>query len=390
MQSLIADRIQDISPFYVMELLRRAKMLEQQGRDIIHLEVGEPDFPTPEEVLRAGADILRHGDIKYTPASGLPALREAVARFYFQHYRIKLDAARIFITPGASGAFLLALGASLNPGETILMADPCYPCNRNFIHLFGGVPKSIDVSAQTAYQLTAPLIEQNWQADSKGVLIASPSNPTGTVIRPDILQAAIQQTLSLGGCFYSDEIYHGLVYGQKAASALQFSDEVFVINSFSKFFGMTGWRVGWLIVPDAFIDAVEKLAQNLFIATPTQSQFAALASFSDANMAELERRRQAFEKRRDFLYQGLQKLGFVLAEKPQGAFYIYADCSRFTDDSFQFAKTLLEQEGVAVTPGKDFGKNQANRHIRFAYTVSIDKISAALIRLERFICQYNK
>jgi aspartate/methionine/tyrosine aminotransferase len=390
MKSLVADRIQDISPFYVMELLRRAKTLEQQGRDIIHLEVGEPDFPTPDSVLRAGAKILQQGDIKYTPAAGLPALREAIADYYLQHYQVKLDAGRVFITPGASGAFLLALGASLNPGETVLMADPCYPCNRNFVHLYGGLPKAINVSSKTAYQLTASLIKQNWDESSKGILIASPSNPTGTVISPNALQQVIEQTRALGGCFYSDEIYHGLVYGEKAASALQYSDDVFVINSFSKFFGMTGWRIGWLIVPEAFINAVEKLAQNLFIATPTQSQFAALASFADENMAELEQRRQAFEKRRDFLYQGLQTLGFELTEKPQGAFYLYADCSRFTDDSFQFAKALLEQEGVAVTPGKDFGENQANTHIRFAYTVSIDKISAALIRLERFICQYNK
>ncbi len=390
MKSHVANRIQDITPFYVMELLRRAKTLEQQGRDIIHMEVGEPDFPTTEAVLRAGAEILRQGDIKYTPASGLPALREAIAEFYFQHYQVRVDAARIFITPGASGAFLLALGASLNPGEGILMADPCYPCNRNFIRLYGGIPQAVDVSAKSRFQLTGQLIEQHWQPTTKGALVASPSNPTGTIISPDALREAIGQTLSLGGCFYSDEIYHGLVYGEKAASALQYSRDVFVINSFSKFFAMTGWRVGWLIVPEAFIDAVEKLAQNLFIATPTQSQYAALASFSNDNMAELERRRQAFEKRRDFLYQGLEQLGFGLTDKPQGAFYIYADCSRFSDDSFQFAQDLLEREGVAITPGKDFGNNRANTHIRFAYTVSIDKISAALTRLERFICQYNK
>ena len=255
--------------------------------------------------------------------------------------------------------------------------------------MFGGTPHTIDVSANTAFQLTDQLVRQHWRASTKGVLVASPSNPTGTVIEPEAIKAVIAQTLSAGGCFYSDEIYHGLVYGVTAASALQYSDNVFVINSFSKFFAMTGWRVGWLIVPEAFIEAVEKLAQNLFIATPTQSQFAALASFSRENMAELERRRQAFEKRRDFLYQGLKKLGFEVYEKPQGAFYIYADCSRFSQNSFQFAQALLEQEGVAVTPGKDFGKNRANTHIRFAYTVSIDKISAALTRLERFICPFN-
>lgn len=386
----IAKRMHDISPFYVMELLRRAKELELQGRDIIHMEVGEPDFPTPELVLQAGKNFLAEGDIKYTAAAGLPALREAIADYYRQQYQVKVDARRIFITPGASGAFLLALGVTLNPGEEVLMADPCYPCNRNFIRLFDGVSRPLAVSARSRYHLDADLIRQNWTPSSKAVLMASPSNPTGTVIETRTLQAAIKQTQSLGGCFYSDEIYHGLVYGAEAETALRYSEDVFVINSFSKFFGMTGWRVGWLVVPDMMVDVVEKLAQNIFIATPTHSQYAALASFSEQNRAELEQRRQVFETRRDFLYQKLQALGFEVPCKPEGAFYIYADCSAFTQDSFQFAKDLLEAEGVALTPGKDFGKNEANTHIRFAYTVSIARMSAALNRLERFLCQFNK
>ncbi len=387
MRQLIANRMLEISPFYVMELMQRAKQLEQQGRDIIHMEIGEPDFTTPEAVIRAGIRLLEKGDVKYTAAAGLPELREAIAQYYLQYYRVNIAKERIFITPGASGAFLLALGVTLNADEEILMADPCYPCNNNFVSLFDGNSKPIKVTADTHYQLNAKLIRDNWSESSKGVLIASPSNPTGTVIDNEVLQTAINQTLALQGCFYSDEIYHGLVYDKTAASALQYSDDVFVINSFSKFFGMTGWRIGWLVAPDEFIDPVERLAQNIFISTPTHSQYAALASFSPANMLELERRRQEFAARRDFLYDKLPQLGFKIDCKPEGAFYIYALSSAFSKDSFQFAKDLLETEGVAVTPGKDFGKNNENLYIRFAYTVPTDRMTDALKRLERFICR---
>jgi len=230
------------------------------------------------------------------------------------------------------------------------------------------------------------MIAENWHPASKGVLIASPSNPTGTMLSDCEFERAIVKVQELGGCFYSDEIYHGLVYDRSAASALEFSDDAFVINSFSKYFGMTGWRIGWLIVPEQFVEAAEKLAQNIFISTPTHSQYAALASFSPENRAELERRRLEFKNRRDFLYENLLRLGFKIACKPEGAFYIYADCSVFTDNSFEFAKQLLEKEGVAVTPGRDFGRHLANQHIRFAYTASIDRMTAALERLERFLC----
>ncbi|WP_305908161.1 pyridoxal phosphate-dependent aminotransferase [Methylomarinum sp. Ch1-1] len=387
MKSLIANRMQGISPFYVMELLQRAKQLEQQGRDIIHMEIGEPDFATPDAVIGAAQQCLQEGQVKYTAAAGLPALREAIAGYYKDHYQVNIAKERIFVTPGASGAFLLALGVSLNGGEEILMADPCYPCNDNFVRLFEGKSRFVNVTAESRYQLNAELIRQHWRENCKGAVIASPSNPTGTVIEAGVLKAAIEQTRALQGCFYSDEIYHGLVYGQPSASALQYSDEVFVINSFSKFFGMTGWRIGWLVAPEAFIDPVERLAQNLFIATSTHSQYAALASFSPENTQELERRRREFAKRRDFLYENLLKLGFIIDCKPEGAFYIYANCSRFSDDSFRFAKELLESEGVAVTPGKDFGKNNDNFYIRFAYTASIDRMADALNRLERFLCR---
>ncbi len=381
----LAKRTQGITPFYVMELLRRAKQLEAQGKDIIHMEIGEPDFATQQAIVEAGVNRLKTGAVKYTPAAGLPELREKISEFYQQRYSVTVDTKRIFVTPGASGAFLLALGASLNPGEELLMADPCYPCNSNFIKLFEGKAKTIPVDAASRYQLTAELIKQHWTKATKGALIASPSNPTGTLIAPEQLEQAVHSVNALGGCFYSDEIYHGLVYGEHATTALAFSDNAFVINSFSKYFGMTGWRIGWLIVPEEFVDATEKLAQNIFIATATHSQYAALAAFEPHTLAELERRRAEFEKRRDFLYDALLRLGFEIPIKPDGAFYIYANCSKFTDDSYQFALDLLEAEGLAITPGKDFGINEANHHLRFAYTTSIERMAVAMQRLERFI-----
>ncbi len=385
MNERLAKRTEGISPFYVMELLRRTKELEAQGRDIIHMEIGEPDFPTLPTIVEAGLKQIRTGEIKYTAAAGLPELRDKIANFYLQQYSVTVAQERIFVTPGASGAFLLALGASLNPGEELLMADPCYPCNSNFVKLFDGKTKTIPVDASNNYQLTGKLIKQYWTPATKGVLIASPSNPTGTIISADQLEESIRTVNQIGGCFYSDEIYHGLVYGEKTKSALEFSDNVFVINSFSKFFGMTGWRVGWLIVPEEFIDATEKLAQNIFIATATHSQYAALAAFDPNALTELEHRRAEFQIRRDFLYQALLDLGFGIPIKPEGAFYIYADCSKFTDDSYQFALDLLEAEGVAIAPGKDFGAYEANHYVRFAYTISIDRMSLAMQRLEKFI-----
>jgi aspartate/methionine/tyrosine aminotransferase len=381
----LAKRTQGISPFYVMELLHRAKQLEAQGRDIIHMEIGEPDFATPHAIVEAGVNHLKAGNVKYTPAAGLPELREKIAEFYQKRYSVTVDKKRIFVTPGASGAFLLTLGASLNPAEELLMADPCYPCNSNFVKLFDGKARTVPVDATSGYQLTAEHIRQHWTKVTKGALIASPSNPTGTVIVPEQLKQAIHTVNELGGCFYSDEIYHGLVYGEYAPSALAFSDNVFVINSFSKYFGMTGWRVGWLIVPEEFVDATEKLAQNIFIATATHSQYAALAALEESTLTELEQRRAEFEARRDFLYEALLHLGFEIPIKPDGAFYIYANCSKFTDDSHQFALDLLEAEGVAITPGKDFGSHEANHYVRFAYTTSIDRMAVAMQRLERFI-----
>ncbi len=385
MRGRLARRILEISSFYVMELLRRSKQLESQGKNVIHMEIGEPDFPTPPAIIDAAIKHLLTGEVKYTPAAGLPELRKKIAQFYQQRYGVTVNEQRVFVTPGASGAFLLALGVSLNPKEELLMADPCYPCNSNFAKLFGGKTKTIAVDATSCYQLTARHIKEHWTSTTKGALVASPSNPTGTLITPEELKQSIHTVNDLGGCFYSDEIYHGLVYGANAATAIAISDNVFVINSFSKYFGMTGWRIGWLIVPDEFVDATEKLAQNIYIATSTQSQYAALAAFDENTLAVLENRRAEFAARRDFLYDNLLRLGFEIPIKPEGAFYIYANCKKFTDDSYQFALDLLETEAVAITPGIDFGSHEAHHMLRFAYTTSIAKMTIAIQRLDHFI-----
>lgn len=385
----IASRMDMITPFYVMELLRRAKQLEAEGRDIIHMEIGEPDFATPEPITQAGINYIKAGRVKYTPAAGLPELRQKIADFYWQRYQVTVPIERIFITPGASGAFLLALGISLNPGDEVLLSDPCYPCNQNFIRLFDGNVKHVPVYADTAYQLSVALLQQHWQDQTRGVLVASPSNPTGTIIQATDLEKMLNFVNAKQGLFFSDEIYHGLVYEPGVASALQFSDQVFVINSFSKYFGMTGWRAGWLIVPEAYAQACEKLAQNIFISTSSHSQHAALAAFDKQTLQELEDRRQGFAKKRDFLYANLLRLGFKIPVKPEGAFYIYADCSQFTDNSQQFAEQLLEEEGVAVTPGKDFGQNNSDKYLRFSYTGEMQKMQQAMQRLEHFISHHT-
>ncbi|PPC91484.1 MAG: aminotransferase [Methylobacter sp.] len=389
MFSRSAKRGDKIAPFYVMELLKRAKQLEATGRDVVHMEIGEPDFPTPQPIIDAAVKYIISGAVKYTPAAGLPQLREHIAEFYRQRYAVKVDEQRIFITPGASGALLLALSASLNPGDGVLLADPGYPCNVNFARFLDCIPQAVPVDAGTQYQLDANLIRRHWHTGTRGVLIASPSNPTGTVIATAALEAAIAEVGRLQGYLYSDEIYHGLVYDEPAETALKFSDKVFVINSFSKYFGMTGWRLGWLIVPEAFIEITEKLAQNLFIASSAPAQYAALAAFTPQTISELEHRRAILGERRDFLYHGLLSLGFAIDCKPQGAFYIYADAKKFTGDSFQFALDFLESEAVAVTPGKDFGSHRADQMLRFAYTTSIDRMDLALQRLSNHLKRIN-
>jgi aspartate/methionine/tyrosine aminotransferase len=282
----------------------------------------------------------------------------------------------------------LAISVLINPGESMLMADPGYPCNRHFTRLVEGKALAVPVTADTNYQLTADLIKQHWNSSTVAALVASPSNPTGTIVNKTDLQAIINCVHERKGRLIVDEIYHGLIYEGETTSALALSDDVFVVNSFSKYFGMTGWRVGWLVVPEPYINEVDKLAQNIFLAASTPAQYAALSAFQPEAIAILEKRRQEFQQRRDYLLPALREIGFDIPVTPQGAFYLYAGCSQFTDDSFQFAMDVLEKAGVAITPGKDFGTNQPEKYVRFAYTTDIDKLKEGVARLRKFLNLY--
>ncbi|VAW95544.1 Valine--pyruvate aminotransferase [hydrothermal vent metagenome] len=381
----VSKRAQAIQPFHVMKLLARAKDLESQGKHIIHMEVGEPDFNTPQPILDAGIAAISKGNVHYTPPMGLPALREAIAQFYQDKFQVNVSPERIIVTPGASGALLLALAAIIEPGQSVLMADPGYPCNRNFVSLLEGRNQLINVTESTQFQLNKELVAQHWHDKTTAVLLASPSNPTGTSIPKkslvDIIEFAEQKQMAV----LVDEIYQGLVYDSPPATALSLSNNIFIINSFSKYFSMTGWRVGWLVVPEAFISVADNLAQNIFLAAPTPAQYAALAAFKPDTISILEQRREEFKQRRDYLLEALPKLSFTIPVKPDGAFYIYANCENLTTNSFEFAEQCLEQVGVAITPGIDFGNNSAEKYIRFAYTTSLDNLKEAVGRLGRFI-----
>ena len=381
----IAERMSDIQPFHVMDLLARARQMESEGRSIVHLEIGEPDFPTALPIIEAGRRALEDQQTHYTPATGLPELKEKIAEYYKQRFRIEVPARRIIITPGASGALHLALGVLINPGDQVLMADPGYPCNRHFVRLLEGEARTIPVDSDTGYQLNTSLIEANWTPKTVAALLASPSNPTGTRIEKNAMQDIVQLHRQLGGRLIVDEIYQGLVYGVEDFSALEFSDQDFVINSFSKYFGMTGWRLGWMVVPDEYVEPVDRLAQNIFLAPPTVSQHAALEAFTEETQTICRQRRDEFEKRRDYLLPALRELGFEIPVNPQGAFYIYANCSKFTDDSFDFVHRLLDQAGVAVTPGIDFGSHRANQHVRFAYTRPVEVLEEGVKRIAEFV-----
>ncbi|WP_434457917.1 pyridoxal phosphate-dependent aminotransferase [Stutzerimonas urumqiensis] len=372
-----------IEPFHVMALLARANELQADGHDVIHLEIGEPDFTTAAPIVAAGQAALAAGHTRYTAARGLPALREAIASFYEQRYGVAVDPGRILVTPGGSGALLLASSLLVDPGRHWLLADPGYPCNRHFLRLIEGEAQLVPVGPTDRYQLTPELVDRYWSDASVGALVASPANPTGTVLSRDELAGLSAAVSRKGGHLVVDEIYHGLTYGMDAASVLEVDDEAFVLNSFSKYFGMTGWRLGWLIAPEAAVPALEKLAQNLYISASTVAQHAALACFEPETLAILEQRRMAFAARRDFLLPALRELGFDIAVEPEGAFYLYADISAFGGDAFQFCRHFLETEHVAFTPGLDFGRHLASRHVRFAYTQDIDRLKQAVERIAR-------
>ena len=381
-----AERTRDIQPFFVMEILARAQALEAQGLDIVHMEVGEPDFPTPAPIVRAAEAALAAGLTRYTPALGLPALRRAIADYYGQRFGVAVVPERVVVTPGSSLALQLVVAALIDPGDEVLLCDPGYPCNRHLVRLAEGRAVVLPVGPENGFQPTPAQVQAAWTDRTRALLVASPSNPTGTVIGPAELRALHKVVRAGGGHLIVDEIYQELAYESAPQTALALAGEdLFVVNSFSKYFGMTGWRVGWLVAPPAFVGTLDRLAQNLYIAAPTIGQHAAAAAFEPGTVAILEERRRMFGERRDWLVPALERLGFRIAARPQGAFYVYADCSAFAIDSFDLAGRLLEEARVAVTPGADFGANQPERHLRFAYTTDRERLAEGLRRIERFL-----
>lgn len=375
----------DIQPFRVMELLRRAHELEALGRDIIHMEVGEPDFPTPRPILEAATRFLATGDVHYTPALGLGKLREAIARFYHTRFGADVSPERIIVTPGASGALMLALAATTNPGDEWLLPDPGYPCNRHLVRSFEGVARAVPVDAGAHFQPTPAQVEAAWGARTRGLIVATPSNPTGTLLSADELTALHRSVRGRDGLLIVDEIYQGLSYGVAPHTVVGSMDDAFVVNSFSKYFGMTGWRLGWLVAPAEYVREIEKLAQHFFISASTPAQHAALAAFDSGTLDILEARRHEFAGRRETLLPALRELSFRIDAQPQGAFYIYADVSALADDSEALAGRLIEEAGVAATPGLDFGDNQPRKHLRFAYTTRNERLLEAVERLHRVL-----
>ncbi len=383
----LASRMAYIAPFEVMEIQTRARELEHAGHDVIHMEIGEPDFATPQPIIDAAKRAFDSKPMNYTSARGMLSLRELIAGFYASKYGVVIDPNRIIVTAGSSAALMLAFGVLINAGDEVLMADPGYPCNRHFVRAMDGVPLIIPVGADSEYQLTARHVDAHWTPKSVATLLASPANPTGTTVGQHELQMIHDATVKRGGTLIVDEIYQGLTYdvAPSTALALRGAEDIFVINSFSKYFQMTGWRLGWMVVPTAYIRHVETLAQNLFISPSAPAQYAAHAAFTPETLAILEKRREELHRRRDFLLPALQQLGFKIPVVPQGAFYLYADVSAIADDSFVLCRRILQDAHVAITPGKDFGSNAPEKHIRIAYTQPIHRLQEAVDRLAAIV-----
>jgi aspartate/methionine/tyrosine aminotransferase len=365
-----------------MDVLSRAHALEAMGRHVVHMEIGEPDFTAPAPVVEAGVRAIRDGLTAYTATLGLPALREAIADFYGKKFDVKAKADRIAITAGASGGLLCVAALYVNPGEEVLIPDPGYPGYRHFVRAFEGTARALPVSAKESFQPTLDMVRAAWSPRTKGLIVGSPSNPTGTILEKNELRKIAEFIAERGGVLIVDEIYQGLVYGTDPVTALGLPGEVVVVNSFSKYFCMTGWRLGWVVLPAGAVRGFEKLAQHLFISAPAAAQHAALAAFSRESISILESRRSEFAKRRDFLLPALKQAGLRVPSEPHGAFYIYADCGM---DSKAFSLNLLEREGVAATPGLDFGANETGHFVRFAYTRSMGDLEEAAGRIRRFV-----
>ncbi len=379
-------RIEKVSPFIVMEILEKAKELEKKGRDIVHMEIGEPDLPPSPRVLEKIEKVKKEAN-HYTPSLGIWELREEIAYYYWRKYRVYISPERILITTGTSGAFSLIFSALFEPGEGIVFTDPGYPCYKNFAQIYCLEPFTVQIDNSTNYELRSFHLEElkGYTEHYKGFLITSPSNPVGNIYSKSTLKELANYAEKEDLLFISDEIYHGLNYEKEVHTALEFTDKAIVVNGFSKYFCMPGFRLGWVIVPKKYVRPMQIIAQNLFISPPTLSQLVAIEALRDDTY--LKKVRNTFKERRDYLYSELSKL-FKIETPPEGAFYIWANIEKYSKNSLKFAKDLLEKAGVAVTPGVDFGENKTNLYIRFAYTASLDRLKEGVERIKRFLENY--
>lgn len=381
----LAARTRETVTFHAVELMKQAYELQRAGVDIISLGVGEPDFTAVPQVIDAMESAARAGNSGYSSPAGIPQLREAISQYYATQLNTNVNPDRIIVTTGASGALMLAAMALVNPGDEILMPDPCYPPNRNFIGAAGGVTKLIPTTATNRFQLSSSDIEQNWGPRTKGVLIASPSNPTGTSLTRSELDKVFKTVKSKGGFVIMDEIYLGLSYDGERKSALTLDDDAIIINSFSKYFNMTGWRLGWMVVPKHMVAPIEKMVASLAICAPTLAQYGAVACFEPTSIAIYEQRREAFRQRRDFLVPALESMNIKVPVIPDGAFYVYADVSAHASDSNVLSTSLLQGARVVAVPGIDFGPAHASHMMRFAYTTSLDRLKEAMSRIKKYL-----
>ena len=387
-----ARRLDSLVPFYVLECAKTAQQIAASpacdpalgGEPMLFLNIGEPDFTAPPPVQRAAAAAIAGGHTQYTQANGLAELRERIAGWYASRFGLGIDPARIVVTAGASAALQLVCLALFEPGDDVLMPDPSYPCNRQFVAAAGATPRLIATSAETRFQLDADAVRANWTSATRGVMLASPSNPTGTSLAPEVLADIVGAVRERGGVTVIDEIYLGLSYDARfGQSALALGDDIISINSFSKYFSMTGWRLGWVVLPPSLVGPVETLAQHLFICPSTLAQRAALACFEPEALDEYERRRNAFRARRDFVVPALNHIGLAVPVVPDGAFYVWADCSRHAASSWDFCFDMMRRAHVALTPGRDFGPATAERHVRLSFASSLATLETAIDRLSR-------
>ena len=391
----LSQRAQRIEPFYVMEMAKHAQEVARQssasGSPMIYLNIGEPDFSAPPLVQQAAERAIRDGRTQYTQAPGLPELREKISAWYASRFGVDVPARRIIITAGASAALQLACLALINPGDEVLMPDPSYPCNRHFVSAAEGKAVLIPSSAAERFQLSAAKVQAAWGPHTRGVMLASPSNPTGTSIAPDELRRIHEVVRAKGGLTIVDEIYLGLSHDETfGKSALELGEDIISINSFSKYFNMTGWRLGWMVVPESLVAPIEMLAQHLFICASTVSQYAALACFEPESIAEYERRRAEFKARRDYFIPALESIGLPVPVKPDGAFYAWADCRAAAEKlgvkgSWDFAYAVMNRAHLAITPGRDFGQAETANYVRFSTANSMEQLQEAIARLKKLL-----